>query len=50
MAFVDARAKSLIVLAMATFLLNAAAIPVAIADGRPAEFGTHHDPQQFNWA
>jgi hypothetical protein len=29
---------------MAMFLLNAAAVPVAIANGRPAEFGTHHDP------
>jgi hypothetical protein len=29
---------------LATFLLDAAAIPVAIADGRAAEFGTHHDP------
>jgi hypothetical protein len=28
---------------MAMFLLNAAAI------GRPAEFGTHHDPHQFSW-
>jgi hypothetical protein len=34
---------------LATFLLNAAAIPVAIADGRAAEFGTHHDPHQFSW-
>jgi hypothetical protein len=35
---------------MAMFLLNAAAIPVAIANGRPAEFGTHHDPHQFSWS
>jgi hypothetical protein len=42
-------AEGLIVLVMATFLLNAAVIPVAIANGRPAEFGTHHDPHQFSW-
>jgi hypothetical protein len=35
---------------LATFLLNAAAIPVANADGRAAEFGTDHDPHQFSWA
>jgi len=34
---------------MAMFLLDAGAIPVAIADGRAAEFGTHHDPHQFSW-
>jgi hypothetical protein len=33
---------------MAMFLLNAAAIPVAIANGRPAEFGTHHDPHHVS--
>jgi hypothetical protein len=42
-------AEGLIVLAMAMFLLNAAAIPVAITSGQAAEFGPHHDPQQFSW-
>jgi hypothetical protein len=43
-------AEGLIVLVLATFLLDAAAIPVAIANARAAEFGTHHDPHLFSWA
>jgi hypothetical protein len=33
---------------MATFLLNAAAIPLAIANGRPAEFSTHDNPHRVS--
>jgi hypothetical protein len=34
---------------LATFLLDAAAIPVAIANGQAAEFGTHDEAHQFSW-
>jgi hypothetical protein len=46
-AFVDARAKSLIILVIGDVPAQCGS---KIANGRPAEFGTHHDPHQFSWA